>query len=312
MKKNKCSICLKRKGKRLCKIKANSMICSRCCAEIRNPACAGCSYYIDAEKFGFEKTKRAGFDGAIASKDSEIDNAVDNALIYVENGNIEKGEELLLDLIRKYPDSYMVQYGMGTVQALKGNYSDSITYFDNCLEISPYYVQAWFNKAVSLKNFLDVGGAIEAFQKVVEYGDEGGRFVIDARSFLSEIEARIQSESGLNLEAFLHSMDDFNTAFSNLQNQEYEKAIAGFQKVLAQNENHVQSYGNLGICYAVLEKKQEALRAFDKALSIDPEYKPALDNKMILLSLGEGKKMTDYPIEAVDYYKTVIEAQKEN
>jgi tetratricopeptide (TPR) repeat protein len=59
----------------------------------------------------------------------------------------------------------------------------------------------------------------------------------------------------------LIDMDRFESAFSKMQNGEYEEAISGFLKVCESSNNHVQSSGNLGLCYAFLGKKQEALAA---------------------------------------------------
>lgn len=310
MKKKKCTICLQVKGRRLCKIKEKSLICSRCCAEIRNSrSCSGCSHYAQTEKYAVEKMKKSNFREFTAKIDPEVDKAVDNALLFVENGNIAKGEELLTGLIEKYPDFYIVQYGIGTVQAMKGNYSDSIVHFDKCLEIFPYFVEAWFNKGASYKNLLDVGNAIKSFQKVIELGNREDHFVNTAHEFLRDMGASIFRDTGLSLDLYIHSMEEFDEAFSKMHNREYELAIVGFQKVLSLNKNHAQSFGNLALCYSFLGKKQQALLAFDKALEIDPKYEPALKNKAILLSLKDEEKMPNNQIETVEYYKEVVEAK---
>jgi len=41
----KCPICLKGKQRRVCKVRDNQTICSKCCAEIRNIDCVGCEHY---------------------------------------------------------------------------------------------------------------------------------------------------------------------------------------------------------------------------------------------------------------------------
>jgi tetratricopeptide (TPR) repeat protein len=303
MKKKKCTICSTVKGRRLCKIKKESLICSRCCADIRNLSCSGCSHYTQAKKYAVEKMKKPHIRDFIAKIDPEVDMAVDKALTFVENGNIAKGEELLAGLIEKYPYLHIVQYGMGTVLAMKGNYSDSITYFDKCLEIFPYFVEAWFNKGTSHKNLLDVGKTIKSFQKVLEFGDREDHFVITAHEFLRDMGGEIHRDTGLSLELYVQSMEEFDEAFLNMRNQEYEEAITGFQNVLALNKNHPQSYGNLGLCYAFLGKKQEALSALDKALEIDPKYEPAQKNRAILVYLKDGEKMPDSQIEIIDFYR---------
>ena len=289
--KTNCAICLSAKGKRSCKIKDKALVCPRCCVETRSPDCSGCSHFTAAERYGFEKMKNRHFQKFTDAFDPGVYTEVDKALTYVENGIIAKGEELLNDLLAKHPNFYMVQYGMGTVMALKGEYSESIAYFDKSLEIFPYFTEAWFNKGTSYKKLLDVGNSIKSMQKVIEFGEHDEDFVKEAHRFLKGMADTIRRETGLSIDLYLREMDRFDNAFLKMQNGEYEEAISGFLKVCETVKNHAQSFGNLGLCYSFLDKKQEALSAFDRALEIDPDYEPAITNKAIFLSLKDGQIM---------------------
>jgi len=299
----KCAVCISAKGKRICRIREESPICSSCCADIRNPECSGCSYYADAEKYGIEKMKKGNFRDFTARIEPEVDKAVDNALKIAEKGDLPKGEILLTGLKEKYPNIYKVQYGMGTLHAMKGNFRESVFFLNKCLEQFPYFVEAWFNKAVSHKNLGDLGNTIRSFRKVIEFGGREDHLVIKARRFLADMETSIARNFGLSLDLYLESMDEFERAFVEMQNKEYEKAITGFKNVLAVNKYHPQSYGNIGLCYSLLGHREEALAALNRALAIDPNYQPALTNRAILLNLPEGEKMPDDYIKKVDFYK---------
>lgn len=310
MKKSKCTICLKVKGKRLCKLKNKSLVCPRCCAEIRDYKCNGCSHYAQAEKYSLEKKKKSNFKEFTAIIDPEIDNAVDEALSFVERGDIKKGEKIITGLIEKNPGLYIVQYGMGTVLAMKGNYTESIIHFDKCLEIFPYFVEAWFNRGNSYKNLFNVGEAIKSFRKVVELGDVKDDFVKAAKELLDYMAENISKDTGLSLDQYVKSMDIFNNAFSIMQNRQYEKAIIEFKKVLTLNKTNAQTYGNLGLCYAFLGHKETALSYFDKAIKIDPKYEPAITNKSFVLALKDGEKLPDVQTETIEYYKDVAVQMK--
>ena len=253
--------------------------------------------------------KNRQFRDFIAKIDPLVDSEVGEALAFAENGNIAKGEKLLTDLIRKHPDLYMVQYGMGTVLAMKGDYAGSIAYFDTCLNVFPYFPEAWFNKGVSHKNLLDVGNSIKSFKNVIEFGENDDDYVKSARAFVKGMAESIHRDTGLSVDDYLRDMDRFESAFSKMQNGEYEEAISGFRKVCESNKIHVQSYGNLGLCYAFLGKKQEALAAFDKALAIDPRYEPAITNKAIYMSLKDGEKMPTAS-RTIEFYKEMVEENR--
>lgn len=238
--------------------------------------------------------------------DPEVDKAVNRALAFVERGDILKGEELLFALLKQHPDLYIVHYGMGTVVAMKGNYQESIMYFDQCLDIFPYFAEAWFNKGTSHKHLLDMKGTLTSFQQVTEWGDQDADFVKTARDLLRDMAASVFRDTGLSLELYIQSMDEFDRSFLCMRNKKYDEAIVGFNNVLKINKNHAQSFGNLGLCYSFLGKRLEALSAFDRALEIDPKYKPAIDNREILLSLKDGEKMPDNEVAVVEYYKEVV------
>ncbi len=305
-----CVICMNAKGKRLCRIRQESPVCSACCAATRNPECSGCSHYVHAERYGIEKMKKGNFKEFTAQIDPEVDKAVDKALSIAEKGDLARGEILLAKLAEKCPNLYKVQYGMGTLHAMKGNYRESIFFLNKCLETFPYFIEAWFNKAVSFKHLGNLGNTIKSFRKVIEFGNDEDHLVIKAQKLLRDMEMSIARNFGLSLDLYLESMDEFEKAFSQMQNKEYEEAITGFQSVVAVNKYHPQSYGNIGLCCSFLGKREEALAAFNMALRIDPNYQPALKNRALLLSLPDGEKMSDSDMKKVDFYKNPGERER--
>jgi hypothetical protein len=68
MKPIKCGVCTKVKGKRVCQINGGALICPRCCAEIRNPECEGCSYYSQAEQYQADKALRMAKAGKLGDE----------------------------------------------------------------------------------------------------------------------------------------------------------------------------------------------------------------------------------------------------
>jgi len=294
----------------MCDLKAEVLICSRCCAAIRNPGCGGCIHFVQAEKYADKKLKVGCAKRFIARIDPEVNQAVEDALVLSEKRKIAEAEELIKDLLKKHPDIYYVQYAMGTVQALKGNYADSIIYFDKCIEIFPYCGEAWFNRGTSCMRMADMGNALKSFEKAVAFANEEDDYAADAKKQICTLENIIYQSTGLSPEDYVLSSNEFAQAFVAMNARNYNKAIKGFNKVLSFDKNHVQSYGNLGICHAFLGEKQAALAAFDRALAIDPDYGPAMGNKAILLSLKEGEKMNDQQFAVTDYYKEAFNQKR--
>jgi tetratricopeptide (TPR) repeat protein len=307
MKKEKCIICSNAKGKRVCRTNNNSLICPVCCAKIRTSNCDDCIHYTQAEKYAKEKSLKQESEEFMMVIDSEISEKVDQALAMVEKGDVQSGEDIIFALLDGHSHIDMVQYGMGVVCAMKEQYGEAIAYFDRTIKINPYFAEAWFNKGAAHQKRLELGDTIRAFQRVIEFGDSSERFVIDAKHFIADWEKRIRKSSGLSLNGYLESIDMFNDAYAAMESMEWEKALSGFRKVLSMDPQHIQSYGNIGICYGQLGKKQEALAALEKALELDPEYEPAMTNLKLVSSLADGEKPLFAKFESVEYYKDSLQ-----
>lgn len=309
MKKPLCKVCSREKGKRGCKVNDNALVCPSCCVRIRTPDCAGCRYYTQAEHYALAKTQQSTPKHFIMRIDPAVDEAVNQALALVDSGQMRAGERLLSELLITHPDIHTVQFAMGTVCALKGQYDESLTYFDRAIAIFPAFVEAWFNKAQSHQRKLEVGEMFRSYQKVIGLGDPTEDFVRTARETMTSLEKQIRTDTGLELEDYLKSMDMFDDAFAAMENRQWAKALAGFQRVVALNRNSPQSYGNMGICYGFLGQKQKALAAFDKALELDPDYEPARANRALTVSLQEGETL-DYEFQSIEYYKERSEQKR--
>lgn len=303
MKKIICMLCAKNKARRKCKIQQDKLICPSCCAELRNPDCEDCRYFTASKQYQRSKAHKVMKKQFIMEINEEVENAVDDALAFVERGDISKGEEILRELQIQYPRNHMVNYGIGVVNAFKGQYDDAIKYFTRATDIFPYFIEAHFNKAVAYKSKLDIKNMVRSFKEVISIGDPHDDMVQKANSFVAELEQQIIATGNITLEHYFQAQEKFETAFSYMEKKEWQKAIRGFEECLMINKRHPQSYGNLGICYAQLGRKSEALAALDKALEIDPHYEPAIVNRSLIESLDKGEKLEQEGFMSIDYYK---------
>ena len=304
MKKKKCVVCKQKKGRRLCKLHNNEIVCSLCCAEYRNSDCKDCLYYVSAEQYFASKVKKSEPKHFIAEINEEVEKTVDQALAIVSKGDIEKGQAIISELMKEHPRNHNVYYGLGVVNAFKEQYDEAIEYFDKSIDIFPYFIEAHFNKGVAYQKKLDIGNMIKAFKEVVRIGNPKNDIVKQAQSFIEELGQHIKKTHGIDVETYLETGKRFEEAFSCMKKQEWAKAIDGFKECLIKNKNHPQSYGNIGLCYAHLGQKEQALAALDKALEIDPTYEPAIVNRIAIdENLEEGKKIEQSKFQSIEYYK---------
>jgi len=278
-------------------------VCPPCCASTRNQDCEGCRHYSVSQQYQASKYQDSQNKHFIIEINEEVEKSVDHALELLEKQSFQEGKRIIQELMRKHPRNHLVQYAMGVYYAFREDYDSALEYFDKAIRIFPYFVEAYFNKGVAYKEKLDIRNTIEAFQKVVEIGDARDANVRQAKKILHDFEQHIRKHEGLTLETYFKAMDQFEQGFAYMNNQDWERAIRHFKKCLMINTNHPQSYGNMGICYGQLGQKALALEAFDKALELDPNYEPALVNRMIVESLKEGERLPSGKVKSVDYYK---------
>ena len=83
-----------------------------------------------------------------------------------------------------------------------------------------------------------------------------------------------------------------------------------FDRVLAQNPDHVQSHGNVALAYAGLGQKALALEHLDKALALDPTYGPAILNRKAIEAMKEGEPQGPLAVVETEYYRERLKAEK--
>ncbi|HZV47080.1 MAG TPA: tetratricopeptide repeat protein [Thermodesulfovibrionales bacterium] len=258
-----------------------------------------------------KKFRKAAKKPFIIALNEEIDRKVDEALMMVERGLIDKGASTIKELMVNHSDYHSVQFAMGVVQGFRKQYDEAIKCFIKAVEIFPYFLDAQFNLAVSYQKKLDVGNCIRAYQRVIEIGSPEDALVRQSRDFLSDMDEQIRKDHGIRLDAYLKGMDIFRMACDYMESEKWEEAIACFKDCLNIVRRHYQSYGNMGLCYAKLGKKEQAIAALDRALEINPRYEPAIVNREMISGLKEGEEIPDGPIETLDYSKD-YEAKKKS
>ena len=233
--------------------------------------------------------------------DPEVEDDVERAFDLIQQGKLKIGEAIIAELNKKHPENHMVCYAMGVVHGLKSEHDEAIEYLDKAVSIFPYFIEAHFNKAVAYKSKFDLLNTIKSFRRVVELGEPGDDLVRQAQNFIGDMERSIKKTDGIDLDSYIECGEIFNEACSLMEKREWKKAIAGFQACLRKSKRHVQSYGNLGICYAQIGQKEQAIRALDKAIQLDPTYEPAITNRTLIESLDEGEQL-GRKVEIVEYY----------
>ncbi|MBA3030250.1 MAG: tetratricopeptide repeat protein [Desulfobacteraceae bacterium] len=278
------------------------LICPRCCAGIRNAECDPCSHHHSAENYQADKYQKSGGRGFVIELDETIEKQVDKALGEIERERFTEAREILSPLFQSHPHNHYIHYGMGVFFAFKGENQKAIVHFQKAVEIFPYFVEAHYNLGIAYKEEVNIAGMGRAFRKVVRLGEPDDSVCHEAKKMLAVLEKSVREVNGTDLDTFIRAQDFFEKGMSLMEKGEWMRAIDAYKESLTLNASTPQAYGNMGLCYARLGKKEAAMEAFDKALAIDPDYEVAIANKLVAEKLAPGEAL-ETPIQIVEYYK---------
>lgn len=228
----------------------------------------------------------------------EIDEAVNEGLARAQRGEAVAVIREFLAMLEDHPRSHILLFGIGTAHACIGRQREAIEWFERAIGIFPHCIEARINLATAWQKLGDFSNAVRAHRKVLEYGERHDPDVARSQEFIDDVNAMLRAKhNGISIDAFLKSSDNFNAAFACMERKEWEEAVRLFKAVLKVNPHSVPSHGNLGLCYAQLGRKADALGELHKALDLDPHYQPAQLNLVSAEEMEEGKPLQNAQFE---------------
>lgn len=304
MAKSTCILCKTRKAGRQCS-KFDTFICSVCCAENRDEElCSGCTHFKAAENYRAariiqEKSK------SINQKRSDLIDAVDHLLEIAESGRPSRARKKLEELNKIHPDNELIYFAIGVTHSFQNNYQEAKHCYKRAIEIDPSYVEAHFNLGVLYKIDLDFYKSVVHFQKVCKLNDDA-ELVKKAKEVLAAYENTVKESDGTDLKTFMKCHETFMLAFGEMEQKNWKRAIKTFNKILRIVPDHLSSLGNIGMCYGQLAQYTKAIAYLNRALEIDPEYEPAINNKAHYSVLQDGETPPEFETVVTNYGKLSV------
>jgi len=96
--------------------------------------------------------------------------------------------------------------------------------------------------------------------------------------------------------ALIEVLFEYGAYLNDEWNEEYDKAVDCFNKIIEMEPDNYKAWYNLGIAHFHLKKTEEALKAYQRALEIKPNYEYVLYNIGLLYETQKGdlKKALSY------------------
>ena len=147
------------------------------------------------------------------------------------------------------------------------DYNNSLASYDNLINSSPDFSLAYFNKASTMFDLLELMLKLEAGAgSIIELGDDPkAKQLTDVQTMtiqLNLIEDLYLKSLELDPD-FYYSW--FNVAIVRSEKKEFESAIEAYTKVLKIKPDFAEAYYNRGLNYLYLENAKKACNDFSKA-----------------------------------------------
>ena len=110
------------------------------------------------------------------------------------------------------------------------------------------------------------------------------RFLNDSCSAFKKAAASNNEESDFSTSGNPKALEAYNEGVVKMQAEQYKEAIKFFEKAVSIDEKFAFAWDNIGICFRKTAQYEEALKAYKKSLEIDPKGKTPLQNIPVVYS----------------------------
>ncbi len=242
-----------------------------------------------------KKPKRAKQKKSSLTPASQVDKWINQANYQLVKGDyaaaIEACQRLLSYLPQKASQRAEVLDYLGTAQSMLQNFPESYEAYTEALSINPRDAQLWYNRGLSSRFTARIGQSVRDYERAVELNrnpELTERFAKELK-FSRELAGKAMKERGPNftLEQLIEQEEQYQRGLKLMEAGNWEEAGEAFQRTIEMGDGLPQPWGNLGICFIMQERYDEAEAALKRALEIDPKYAIAKRN---LAALPETRR----------------------
>jgi predicted O-linked N-acetylglucosamine transferase (SPINDLY family) len=269
---------------------------------------------------------------------NHIDQLIQQAFGYIQNGNFDASEPLLKNVIQLKPKDFNANNLLGVIYIEKGMPDECISHLKKALKIEPNNASANYNMAnalmlkeqhsqalsfhtkatqlnpndywtntnygISLFKLNQLDKAKAVFQKAINLNPEIPGGWVNLANCLKALgqssEALTHYERSLTLDP-QYTEAWFNVGVILFELKRHEDAVAAFGQVVTLKPDHYEAWSKAGATLEKLKRYQEALTCYDKAINSSTQA-PEL-----IVSKGNILRQLKRFEEALDCYERALE-----
>jgi tetratricopeptide (TPR) repeat protein len=223
-------------------------------------------------------------------------------------GQLSQAADLYRAVLAEDPQNAPALHLLGLLVMQAGQVEPGLEMVRQALAIMPGFAPAYESLGKGLEKLGRAQEALEAFDTLVRLAPSHAEgYAHRARVLESQAryaEALREFDKALSLKADSALLLNRGTILMQLQRP--QEALAAFDKAIAAGLDHHGAYFNRGVALTALARPQEALAAYEEALLRQPDYPEALINRGLVL------ESLQRPDEALLSYDRVLALDPES
>ena len=249
-------------------------------------------------------TKLGVYEARKALAKQETKEVLRKAVKAYNAGEIKVAKRLFAKIIKIEPNQPEANHNMGTLLVKSGNVEAALPFIKTALEANFGAAQYWFNYIDAL---FKLGRYDESSELLAIAKTKGciGKAFDDLESELNSNEVRlrirIEKLQKSDLLAGPHAyLTHFGIGEAWQKLGKLEEAIDAYNKAISFKPDFAEAYNNIGIVLVDQGKLEEAMDAYNRALAIKPDYAEAYNN------MGNALQEQGKLEEAIEAYKKAL------
>ena len=212
------------------------------------------------------------------------------------------------------PKNYFASFNYAKSLVESGENAEAIFYSENAIKIDPKNKEAWINYGINLKNLKFYSKSIECYERALTIDPNYFEALVNKSEILiiekNYHEAIIVLDRALLIDSSKKDIELVATAWVNrgvafLGLDKLEDALVSFNKAIHIKPNDAQALSNKGVALNNLKRHNEAEHYYDQAIKLKPDYAEAYinkaANKLVLGDFKNGWNLYQYRWKQKDF-----------
>ena len=199
-----------------------------------------------------------------------VDQALQKGVEAHKAGKAQEADQYYTAILKANPKHPDANHNMGVLAVGIGKVEEALPFFKTALEVNPSIAQFWLSYLDALIKLNRMNDAKSIFDKAKSHGIKGHGF--------DQLEKRLGSTPSKNTDTQGPPLEKLQSLINLHAQGQYQEALTQASELLEQFSNSINLYNIIGATNKGLGKLDEAIEAYNKAISINPDYAEAYYN----------------------------------